>query len=87
MSDILFSEKAFRDLCEWSERDPKIFKKIQRLIKEAARTPFSGTGKPEPLKENLGGCWSRRITEEHRLVYRTKNDVLEIVSCKNHYGA
>ena len=62
-----------------------VFKKISALIKEIIRTPFTGTGKPEPLRGDLGGFWSRRITGKHRLVYKVEQDLLIIASCKSHY--
>jgi len=63
----------------------KIFRKIAELIEEIRRNPFSGQGKPEPLKHSLSGCWSRRITEEHRLVYTFSEKEVQIISCKYHY--
>lgn len=63
----------------------KMFERIRRLITESAKTPFTGIGKPEPLKRNLKGYWSRRINEEHRLVYRATDEQIIIVSCKFHY--
>ena len=83
---ISFEETAFAELCQWEKDDKKIFEKIGRLIIEVARNPFRGTGKPEPLKGNLSGHWSRRITEEHRLVYKVQNDQIVIISCKFHYN-
>ncbi|WP_082727289.1 Txe/YoeB family addiction module toxin [Nostoc sp. NIES-3756] len=65
--------------------DKKVFKKILDLVKDIQRDPFSGIGKPEPLKYELQGYWSRRITEEHRLVYKVEEDLLIILSCKYHY--
>jgi toxin YoeB len=76
---------AFNDFCAWMEHDRKIGIKIKQLIKEIERTPFDGTGKPEPLKHELSGFWSRRITQEHRLIYKVENNMITIVSCKNHY--
>ncbi|MBD2132762.1 Txe/YoeB family addiction module toxin [Sphaerospermopsis sp. FACHB-1094] len=69
----------------WGKEDKKVFKKILELIKDIQREPFSGIGKPEPLKYELQGYWSRRITDEHRLVYKVEEDVLIILSCKYHY--
>lgn len=68
--DVQFQQSAFRDYQQWAVDDKKIFSRINGLIKEILRTPFIGTGKPEPLKANLSGFWSRRITDEHRLVYK-----------------
>jgi len=82
---ISFEEVAFADYRQWAGEDKKIFNKINTMISEILRDPFHGTGKPEPLKGNLSGHWSRRITEEHRLVYRVFPDHIVIVSCKYHY--
>ncbi|MDD2509345.1 Txe/YoeB family addiction module toxin [Aliarcobacter skirrowii] len=82
---ISLTQKCWEDYNNWHEEDKKIFKKIQKLIKEVLRSPFSGIGKPEPLKNNLSGYWSRRITDEHRLVYKVENNQLIIISCKYHY--
>lgn len=82
---IAFDPEAFQDFRKWATEDKKIFKKIGELIKDTSRTPFQGLGKPEPLKHDLSGFWSRRITEEHRLVYKVEKDTLFIVSCKFHY--
>jgi toxin YoeB len=83
--NIIFSSQAWEDYLYWNEIDKKIFKKINMLIKECQRTPFSGLGKPEPLKHELAGTWSRRIDREHRLVYRVKDGALEIAQCRHHY--
>lgn len=69
----------------WALHDRKIFKKICELIKDTKRSPFEGIGKPEPLKENLAGYWSRRITDEHRLVYKVKDEEIIIAQCRYHY--
>jgi toxin YoeB len=66
-------------------RDKKLFERIRRLIVETCRDPFLGTGKPEPLKGDLSGYWSRRISDEHRLVYKVDQDKITVVSCKTHY--
>jgi len=86
MRTVSFSPKAYNDYIHWFETDKITFSKISFLILETAREPFLGKGKPEPLKNNLSGYWSRRINEEHRLVYRINGDILEIVSCKYHYA-
>lgn len=83
--NIIFSNQAWDDYLYWNATNKKIFKKINTLIKECQRTPFSGTGKPEPLKHELAGFWSRRIDKEHRLVYRVKNGALEIAQFRHHY--
>jgi len=85
MKDIVFSAKAWSDFIEWSRTDRKIFDKISSLIEETSRTPFSGTGKPEPLRHKLQGYWSRRISEQHRLVYLVNENEIQIISCKYHY--
>jgi toxin YoeB len=76
---------AWEQYVEWQTVDKNIVKRINELVKECLRTPFEGKGKPEMLRANLAGCWSRRITDEHRLVYRVEGDVLYIMRCKNHY--
>jgi toxin YoeB len=85
MKDIVFTGKAYTDFIEWSKTDRKVFEKISILIEETSRTPFKGKGKPEPLRHQLKGCWSRRITEEHRLVYKVNGNDIQIISCKYHY--
>jgi toxin YoeB len=85
MKKVAFEPDAFEQLGQWAIEDKKVFKKILELIKDIQREPFSGIGKPEPLKYELQGYWSRRITEEHRLVYKIEEDLLIILSCKYHY--
>jgi len=82
---ISFENTAFAEYRQWEIDDKKIFNKINSLITEILRDPFHGTGKPEPLKGNLSGHWSRRITQEHRLVYKVLSDQIIITSCKFHY--
>ncbi|SFR63876.1 Txe/YoeB family addiction module toxin [Thiomicrospira sp. ALE5] len=82
---ISFTEKAWLDYSDWAVQDKKVSKRIQRLIQESLRDPYAGIGKPEPLKNNLLGYWSKRITDEHRLVYRLENENLIIISCRFHY--
>ena len=86
MKSVLFHGEAYTDFCEWAEIDDDIFVKIQILIKDISRNPFKELGKPEPLKHQFKGYWSRRITQEHRIIYKMENDVLVIVSLKGHYG-
>ncbi len=81
----LFSDDAWEDYLYWQSTDKAILKKINSLIKEIERTPFEGSGKPEPLKHNLAGWWSRRINLEHRLVYKIENDTVVISQCRFHY--
>jgi toxin YoeB len=83
--NVSFSKNAWEDYRFWQTQDKKFLKKLNALIEEAIRTPYEGTGKPEPLKHELQGWWSRRITDEHRLVYRMKDGVLEIAQCRFHY--
>jgi len=83
--EISFQYKAFVEYTEWGVSDKKIFTKINKLIKEIVRTPFEGTGKPEALKHDMKGLWSRRITGEHRLVYEVNKENIIIYSCKGHY--
>ena len=83
--NLLFSARAWSQYLEWQEADRKALKKLNGLIKECQRTPFAGAGKPEPLKGELSGWWSRRIDQEHRLVYRTTQTGLEIIQCRYHY--
>lgn len=82
---LTWSEEAWEDYLYWQDTDKKTVKKINELLKDASRTPFEGKGKPEPLKHNLAGFWSRRITAEHRLVYAVSEDALLIASCRYHY--
>jgi len=85
MKNIAFSGKAWTDFIEWSKTDRKTFEKISLLIEETSRTPFKGSGKPEPLRHQLKGYWLRRISEEHRLVYAVNDNDIRIISCKYHY--
>jgi toxin YoeB len=82
---IAFSSEAFLDFQNWSREDKKLFSKICAIIKDVERSPFHGLGKPEPLKHTLSGFWSRRINQEHRLVYKVEKDTIFIASCKYHY--
>lgn len=88
--DVKFTPQAWEEFEGWIDEDPDVVKKIRVLIKAICREPFKGIGKPEPLKQHLKGFWSRRITQEHRLVYRVvgkkdKDQRVEIVQCKFHY--
>ena len=85
MSDLLFREKAWDDFLYWQNHDPKMVKRINMLLLDVGRSSFDGVGKPEPLKGELSGFWSRRIDSTHRLVYRVKGETIEILSCKGHY--
>ncbi|WP_423149000.1 Txe/YoeB family addiction module toxin [Rubrolithibacter danxiaensis] len=82
---IIFLSLAWEDYLYWQGIDRTLLKKINSLIKEIESTPFEGTGKPELLKHNLAGWWSRRINLEHRLVYKVENDSIIILQCRYHY--
>jgi toxin YoeB len=82
---ITFSQNAWEDYTSWQSEDKKVLKKINELIKDVQRTPYEGLGKPEPLKYDLTGLWSRRIDREHRLVYQVIEDEILIYSCRYHY--
>ena len=82
---IIFSKNAWEDYTSWLNEDRNMLKKKNELIKDIQRNPHSGIGKPEPLKYDLAGLWSRRIDREHRLVYQVSNAELLIYSCKYHY--
>ena len=82
---LVFSERAWDDYLFWQSNDRKILGRINGLFKECCRTPFEVIGKPEPLSGKLSGWWSRRITQEHRLVYRPHEDKLLIAQCRHHY--
>jgi toxin YoeB len=83
---IIFSKNAWEDYNSWQTEDKKTLRKINNLIKEIQRSPYDGIGKPEPLKFDLAGLWSRRIDLEHRLVYKIEGDDLLIYACRYHYG-
>jgi len=82
---ITFSSHAWEDYTTWLIEDRKMLSKINQLIKDIQRTPFEGIGKPEALKYDLAGFWSRRIDREHRLVYKIDHDTIIIISCRYHY--
>lgn len=81
----MWLEGGWDDYLYWQKHDPKVLSRVNELIKDAKRNAFTGIGKPEPLKGNLRGWWSRRITQEHRLVYRMENEMLVILQCRFHY--
>jgi toxin YoeB len=85
MRRIAFLPAAFDDFGQWATDNKKVHTRIVKLIKDIARDPFVGLGKPEPLKHDLAGLWSRRITDEHRLVYKVTEEEIVIVSCRFHY--
>jgi toxin YoeB len=83
--NISFTPTALDDFRHWLRHDRKIAERILSLLDETTRTPFEGTGKPEPLKFQLAGCWSRRINLEHRLVYKVRNEEIVVLACRHHY--
>jgi toxin YoeB len=82
---LVFAEHAWEDYLYWQAQDAKILERLNALLRECQRTPFAGTGKPEPLRGDLRGWWSRRITLEHRLIYRVEGESLLIAQCRYHY--
>jgi toxin YoeB len=82
---LVFSEMAWEDYLYWQKTDRRLLKRINQLIREIRRTPFEGIGKPEPLKHGLAGYWSRRINDEHRIVYKVADDSLLIAQLRYHY--
>ncbi len=82
---LVWSEKSWSDYLYWQKANKKIVQKINELIKDIKRNQFDGIGKPEPLKHELAGFWSRRINDEHRLVYRIEDTMIQIASCRYHY--
>ena len=82
---IIFSEHAWEDYLYWQKTEKKILRRINQLVKEIQRTPLEGIGKPEPLKHGLSGYWSRRINDEHRIVYKVTEDALLIAQLRYHY--
>ncbi len=83
----IWTDSAWEDYLYWQTQDRRLLRRINELIKDTEREPFSGIGKPEPLRGELSGFWSRRIDECNRLVYRVKGGTLEILSCRGHYDA
>ena len=82
---LLFSEQAWEDYLYWQKHDRKLLQRINELIRDVSRSPFSGIGKPEPLKNALSGYWSRRINDEHRIVYKVADGMLLIAQLRYHY--
>ncbi|MFU8925265.1 Txe/YoeB family addiction module toxin [Acinetobacter puyangensis] len=83
---IVFVPDAWESYLYWQGQDKKTLKRINQLIQATCRTPFDGIGKPEPLKENLTSYWSRRIADDHRLIYRVTDTEIVIIACRYHYG-
>lgn len=82
---LTWTPKGWDDYIFWQTTDKKVVKKINSLIKNLLRTPFEGLGEPEPLRHDRSGYWSRRINQEHRLIYKVKDDSIEIIQCRYHY--
>lgn len=82
---LIFADSAWEDYLHWQQQDRKMVERINKLIRETQREPFAGIGKPEPLKHALAGYWSRRITDEHRMVYKVEGDSLLIAQLRYHY--
>jgi toxin YoeB len=82
---LIFVDESWEDYLYWPKTDRKILERINNLVKDISRNPYSGLGKPEPLKYKYQGFWSRRITEEHRLIYRVVDDEIHIAKCRFHY--
>ena len=86
INNLSWTKEAWSDYLYWQGQDKKTLKRINKLIKDALRTPYDGIGKPEELKNNLSGYWSRRVDDTNRLVYTVDNTVLSIISCRYHYS-
>ena len=85
MSRILFTEHAWEAYIYWQTQDKRTLRRINQLLRDIQRDPFDGIGKPEPLRGELSGFWSRRIDECNRIVYRVRDDIVELLQCKGHY--
>lgn len=85
MGKIVFTEQAWQDYLYWQSQDKKTLRRINQLLQDISRNGYAGMGKPEALKHDLSGYWSRRIDEVNRLVYRISDDVIEIIQCRGHY--
>lgn len=81
----IFTPESWEDYLYWQKNDKKNLRRINELIKDIKRNPFEGTGKPEPLRYQLQGCWSRRIDQEHRIVYEVEEGLIRIIACRYHY--
>lgn len=82
---LTFNEQAWSDYLYWQKTDKKTLKRLNEILKSIKRTPFEGIGKPEPLRGNLSGWWSRRLDHEHRLIYRVEGDTIQLLQCRYHY--
>lgn len=85
MSNFTFTEDAFAEYVYWQTQDRKTLKRINALLKDINRSPFEGIGKPEPLKGNFSGLWSRRIDDANRILYRVTDECIQIIQCRGHY--
>lgn len=85
MINITFTNKAWEEYCYWQSQDKKTLKRINIILADIQRDNFAGVGKPEPLKNNFAGYWSRRIDNTNRLIYRINNGQIEVIQCKGHY--
>ena len=85
MGKIIFTEQAWQDYLYWQTQDKKTLRRINQLLQDISRNGYTGIGKPEPLKHDLTGYWSRRIDEVNRLVYRITGDTIEVLQCRGHY--
>lgn len=85
MGKIVFTEQAWQDYLYWQSQDKKTLRRINQLLQDISRNGYAGMGKPEALKHDLSGYWSRRIDEVNRLVYRISDDVIEVIQCRGHY--
>ena len=83
--NLVFTPEAWEDYLYWQKHDQRILKRIHELIREIKRSPFEGIGKPEALRHNLSGCWSRRITEEYRIVYKVSDESVAFLQMRYHY--
>ena len=81
----MFVDESWEDYLYWQKTDKNVLKRINLLLKDISRNPFAGIGKPEPLKHNYRGYWSRRITDEHRLIYKIDKDEIQVIKCRFHY--
>lgn len=86
MKPVVWADEAWEDYLWWKSKDPRIHKRLNRLLEAIAKDSFRGIGKPEPLKHELAGYWLRRITEEHRLVYKVMQGKIFVIACRYHYG-
>ena len=86
MGKIIFTEQAWDDYLYWQSQDKKTLRRINQLLQDISRNGYAGIGKPEPLKNDLSGYWSRRIDEVNRLVYRISGDTIEVLQCRGHYN-